>query len=184
MWSRARFPFLVAVLAAAALAGGCGFTLAGTVGRLPPVMRTVYLNSSQPYGGLENDLRRAIIANGGGVANERSSATAVLDILEESQQRRVLAVNSRGRPQEYALTYTVRYELLDAHGKQLLAPAKIQLRRDLAYSVNIELGAGRRQKELLGDMQQEATRLMMLRLQALGTHPARPAPAATTKSNV
>jgi len=181
MWLRASRALRLAALAATALVAGCGFHLAGTVGHLPPQMQAVYLDSGQPYGGLENDLRRAIVSNGGRMVDDADRAQAVLDIMATRQRRRVLAVDARGHPQEYALTYEVQYRMVDAHGHELLAPTTIKLRRDLAYSVNIELGAGRRQQELVGDMQQEAVRLILLRLQALGAHPpataAGPAPA-------
>lgn len=167
--------------AAAGLAGvlalaGCGFRLAGSAAVLPHAMKATYIASSQPYGGLENLLRRAIQAEGYRVVDDPRQATATLDIVRAAHELRVLAVNSRGQPLEYAVTYTVQYRLEDGSGHQLLAPTTIRLTRELAYNVNIELGASRRQEQLLESMQRDASRLILLRLQALGKAPAHPAP--------
>lgn len=163
---------------------GCGFQLAGSATHLPAAMRATYIASTQPYGGLENLLRRAILADGLRVVEDPGQATATLDIMSAGESRRVLAVNSRGQPQEYEIRYTVQYQVVDRLGHVLLQPSTIKLARDLAYSVGIELGASRRQQQLLESMQREASRLILLRLQALGkAHPAAAA-TATPKSNV
>lgn len=146
---------------------GCGFHPVGGSGRLPAAMRVTYVASGEPYGNLENLLRRALVARGDQVTEDSKQASAVLDIMSTSNNKRVLAVNSNGQPLEYMLTYRVRFRLLDAKGDALLAPQEIALRRDLAYSVNIQLGSTRRERELIADMQNEAVELIMLRLEAL-----------------
>lgn len=175
---------LPVVLATAALAGACGFQPAGSSAHLPPAMQVTYISSGQPYGQLENLLRRAIQAEGYRVVEDPRQATATLFIMSADQQRRVLAVNAQAQPQEYAVTYTVQYRLEDGSGRELLSPTTIRLTRDLAYSVSVELGAARRQQELLANMQREASRLILLRLEALGRahrQPAAPAAPAATR---
>lgn len=157
---------LLAAAFALALAG-CGFHPVGGSGKLPAAMHVTYVASGEPYGNLENLLRRALVARGDEVTENRDRASAVLDIMSTGNNRRVLAVNSNGQPLEYMLTYRVRFRLLDAKGGALLAPQEIALRRDLAYSVNIQLGSTRRERELIADMQNEAVELIMLRLEAL-----------------
>ncbi len=76
-------------------------------------------------------------------------------------------MNTNGQPLEYSLTYRVQFQLLDAKGNVLLTPQSLTLRRDLAYSVNIQLGSTRRTQELIADMQGEAVQLILLRLEAL-----------------
>lgn len=178
-WSASR---AAAALGAGVLTlalAGCGFQLAGTAAHLPRAMRATYIASAQPYGGLENLLRRAIQAEGYRAVEDPRRATATLAIMSAGQERRVLAVNAQGQPQEYQIAYTVQYRLEDSSGRVLLAPATIRLTRDLAYTVNIELGASRRQQQLVESMQRDAARLILLRLQALGKHAAHPAPAAS-----
>ncbi|MDN5865434.1 MAG: LPS assembly lipoprotein LptE [Gammaproteobacteria bacterium] len=130
-------------------------------------MHLTYVQSAEPYGHLENLLRRAIVAHGAGVTEQRSLASAVLAIIETNLKRRVVAVNSQGQPLQYNLHYEVRFGLRDAAGNVLLKPQGIDLLRNFAYNVHIELGASRRRSQLVRDMQSEAARLIMLRLEAL-----------------
>ena len=163
---------------------GCGFHPAGSVGHLPAVMHQSCIRSTEPYGDLENDLRNALREHGEQVGDGCGKHDAVLDIVSHSVESRVLAVNSKGQPQQYQLNYYVRFRLLDASGKQLLASTDIQLQRQLAYSVSTELGTGRRRKSLVRDMQREASQLILLRLEALARKgQAAPAPA-TNQTNV
>lgn len=158
---------LVCVGACVLVLAGCGFHPVGSTGSLPRAMRVTYVQSSEPYGHLENLLRRAIVSRGFEVTGNRRKASAELDILDTELTRRVLAVNSRSQPLEYGLHYTVRFRLLGANGETLLKPQSMELDRNLAYNVNIELGASRRQEQMQRDMQREVARLIMLRLEAL-----------------
>ena len=182
---RIRLPAGAALAGALALAaGGCGFHPAGSVGRLPAAMHRTCLRSDEPYGHLENLLRNALRERGERVGTDCGDKDAVLDIIGHSMDSRVLAVNSKGQPLQYQLMYRVRFRVLDADGNQLLAPTTIQLQRQLAYSVYNELGAGRRKRSLESDMQREASRLILLRLEAMGRRErAGPAPA-TNQTNV
>ena len=159
----------------ALLLGGCGFHLAGTVQHLPAVMAQTCIQSEEPYGYLENQLRNAIRAQGSEVTDTCTGETAVLAIVDHSFRRRVLAVNARGQPQEYLLTYRVTFRLNDAHGKTLLKASTLKLQSEQAYAITNELGAGRRQGVLLQHLQREASRLIMLRLASL--HARTPPPA-------
>ena len=164
-----------AALPAFLLLGGCGFHLASTVQHLPPVMAQTCIQSGEPYGYLENQLRNAIRAQGSEVSDTCTDKTAVLAIVKHSFKRRVLAVNARGQPQEYLLIYTVTFSLNDSHGKTLLKNATLKLQSEQAYAVSNELGAGRRQDVVLRYLQREASRLIMLRLAFLDKHPRPPA---------
>lgn len=166
---------LAAGLPAVLLLAGCGFHLAGTVRHLPPAMAHTCIQSEEPYGHLENLLRNAIRAHGDVVTESCTDESAVLAITNHTVERRVLAVNAQGQPLQYELDYQVTFSLADAGGKTLLPTATLKLQRQLAYSIYNELGAGRRQDALVADMQREASRLILLRLEALEQGVAAPA---------
>ncbi len=130
-------------------------------------MQMTYVASGEPYGHLENKLRQAIVARGGKVTQSRTRASAVLDIMNTRLKSRVIAVNTHGQPLQYVLHYRVEFRLLNARGDELLAPQTLDLQRDFAYNVHIQLGSSRRQAQLLRDMQDAAVRRLMLRLEAL-----------------
>ena len=165
----------IAVLPVFMPLSGCGFHLAGTVGSLPQDMANTCIQSNEPYGYLENQLRNSIRAQGFKVSDTCTDKTAVLTIVKHSFERRVLAVNAEGRPQEYLLTYKVTFRLDDGNGKTLLQDSTLKLQTEQAYEVINELGAGRRQGVLLQHLQREASRLILLRLQALGKKLPQPA---------
>lgn len=162
---------------------GCGFQLAGTVGQLPADMHHTCIQSGEPYGHLENLLRNAILASGEQVSASCGDTDAMLDIIDHSVKSRLLAVNSSGQPQEYQLVYRVKFQLLDAAGKVLLAPTTLKTQRLVAYSVTNELGVRSYEQSLISDMQREASRLILLRLEALDREPPK-RPPATNKTNV
>lgn len=178
MWSSARFfaPGLAGVSVLVTLSG-CGFHPAGEV-PLPRVMRVTYIESNDPYGHLENLLRRALTDSGVTVTGTRDRATAVLDIERTTPKRRLLAVNNLGRPVQYMLIYRVRYRLLAAGGRVLIPEREIRLERTYAYSVRTELASGRQADALLASLQRTVSRLILLRLR---TYPRSPAQAKGTR---
>ncbi|MGH8426823.1 MAG: LPS assembly lipoprotein LptE [Gammaproteobacteria bacterium] len=157
---------VAAVLVLAALAAGCGFQPAGRA-QLPAAMHSTYIDSSQPYGDFENMLRRTLAQNGVTVVEDRAQASAVLQIMRATSTRRVLVADVNGRSAEYVLNYRVRFQLLDGRGQELLAPQTLRLSRDYAYSVTVELGVANEVDQVLANLQQEATRLILFRLEAL-----------------
>lgn len=171
LWPIKRFGCLA--VCAALLLGGCGFR-PGSEARLPPQMHSTFIASDQPYGELENLLRRALARRGITVAEDRSKASAVLQIMSTTEVRRVLAVNANGTPAEYAIRYEVRFQLLDARGTVLLEPQSLQFSREYAYSPAIELGATREQSEVLLEIRQDATRMILFRLEGLARAGSKP----------
>ncbi len=164
MWSSARFFFPgFALVPLAVILSGCGFHPAGKV-LLPRVMRITYIESDNPYGNLENLLRRTLTDSGVKVVETRDRATAVLDIERATTKRRLLAVNNLGRPVQYMLVYRVRYRLLAPGGRMLIPEREIRLERTYAYSVRTELASGRQADALLASLQRTASRLILLRL--------------------
>lgn len=147
------------------LLAGCGFRPGSEV-PLPFTMHSTYIASNQPYGQLENFLRAALARRGITIVDNQTKATAVLQILSSHNSRRVLAVNANGSPAEYAIAYAVRFQLLGPHGKVLLAPQRLYLRRAYAYSPTVELGVEQEEDQILTDMRKDATRLILLRLEA------------------
>lgn len=160
---------------------GCGFHPAAEE-PLPAAVQTVYVASGQPYGALENLLRGALARSGSTVVYRPQGNAATLQIVSEQKQRRVLAVDARGRPTEFALEYQVSFRVLAGSGTVLIPTQDIELRREYAFSINVALGAGREESQIFQRMQQEAASLILLRVQRVGSAApvSRSAPAAGT----
>lgn len=159
--------------------GGCGFQPAARQ-PIPADEQPVCVDSDQPYGALENMLRGALAQAGASVVLDRTKARGIVQIMQTSHKRRVLAIDANGRPIEYAMRYVVSFRMLDRSGRNILPPQTLSLEREYAYSIQVELGASRLENNILGEMQKEATRLIMLRIAAVGRTGSTTPPAAAT----
>lgn len=145
----------------------CGFHLRGQV-QLAPQLSKVYIEGGNPYDPLVRDLTRALTGAGAAVVEDPQSATAVLQILNNSGDRRVLSVRSTGKVQEYELYQTFTFRVRDAAGKELLAAQPLELTREYLFDVNDVLSTSNEEESLRRDMRRDLVRLAMLRLEALG----------------
>jgi LPS-assembly lipoprotein len=93
-------------------------------------------------------------------------AQVVLHILNERQEKEILALSGGGRVREYYLRYHVSYRLTDSKGaNQYIAPTEIVLRRELTYSDAEALAKESEEMLLFRDMQADAARQLVFRLQ-------------------
>lgn len=166
-WGYTRY--LVAGLTVALLfaLNACGFHLRGQV-QLAPQLSKVYIEGGSPYDPLVRDLTRALTGAGATVVEDPQSATAVLQILNNSGDRRVLSVRSTGKVQEYELYQTFTFRVRDAAGKELLAAQPLELTREYLFDANDVLSTSNEEETLRRDMRRDLVRLAMLRLEALG----------------
>jgi len=161
---------LARVLATAVLAlavAGCGYHLRGAR-RLPPSMRHLRLQAPEPYGPLAVNLRRALSDAGATLVGQGSGGgggTAVLEILEDRVNRRVVAVNAAGKAIEYELRLTVAFRVR-ADGRTLLSRQDLELTRDYPYNPSQALGSESEQNTALDAMRRQMVDLIMLRLNA------------------
>lgn len=165
----ARFS-LYLVPCALLLLSACGFHPRGQLA-LPEGAEKIYLtgtDSSQP---LAHEIALLYTRSGGTVVDRRDDAEAVLEILGESSDRRVAAVNSEGRVSQFELYYALRFRLLDLRGELLHPESSVGVTRDYAFDPNNVLGKAQEEVLLRDDMRQQAIGQMLRRL-SRGTHPA------------
>lgn len=155
---------LLSLLLMVWLPGGCGFKLRGSLGEpliLPPLLvsgGTVELRRL-----LEQGLR----AGGVEVVGEQAVEGLVLQVLDEQRGRRVLSVDSRGRVQEYELSYVLRFMVTDRQGQERLAPQSVTQRRAYAFADTEVLAKSSEEQQLYSDMRHEAVREVLMRLRSL-----------------
>src|SRR5690606_22924050 len=118
------------ILMIATLLAGCGFQLRGDA-TLPPEMQATYIDYRGGDGELLRSIARALTLNDVEVVRVREQASGVLQILSASPQRRVLARDTRGRPQEYEIRVVLVFRVLDAEGKVLLAQQEVSRQNNL-----------------------------------------------------
>ncbi|HEY9051661.1 MAG TPA: LPS assembly lipoprotein LptE [Gammaproteobacteria bacterium] len=146
---------------------GCGFHLRGAY-ELPADMSRTYISSANQNSELVRSLKRVLRSNQLTLVDNPVDAGAVLRIISEARNKRVLSVDSQGRAREYELQYSIKFEVSGKDNGFSLPPQELQLQREFLFDPEDVLGKSSEEADLINDMQQDMVRLIMLRLQAHG----------------
>jgi LPS-assembly lipoprotein len=126
------------VLAAClAVLAGCGFHLEGRA-PLPQSMKAAYVEATDQQTDFVQSLRKALLTSGARPAYAKSSASSVVNILRDEVVRRTLSVSALNKPNEYEVTYLVRFSV-SAGDKELLAPQEISATRSYSFDETRQL---------------------------------------------
>lgn len=158
-------PALLVLLSAALLLSGCGFRLRGEA-TLP--FESIYVQgaTASPF---TIQLKRSITAGTQArITDKPEDAQVVLQIMNEQQEKEILALSGGGRVREFYLRYRVTYRLTDSkRTTEYIAPSEIVLRRELTYSDAEALAKESEEMLLFRDMQTDAARQLLFRLQVV-----------------
>ena len=151
--------FLVAMTLSA-----CGFQLRGQAA-IP--FQTLRIETPE-FSAFANDLERAIRSGSKTrIVDTRDQAEAVIQIVGESQEKRILSLSSGGKVREFELRYRIAYRLTDRAGVDLALPGEITLRRDMTYDDTLVLAKESEELLLYRDMRTDAVQQMLRRLSVL-----------------
>jgi LPS-assembly lipoprotein len=102
------------------------------------------------------------------ITDKPEDAQVVLQIMNERQEKEILALSGGGRVREFYLRYRVTYRLTDGkRTTEYIAPSEIVLRRELTYSDVEALAKESEEMLLFRDMQTDAARQLLFRLQVV-----------------
>jgi len=154
--------FLAAV--PALLAAGCGFQLRRSDG-IP--FASLYVDA--PPGSLVAQRIRSSLSTNRKtrLAATAGEADAVLKITQEDRSKAILSLSGAGRVTEYRLGLRLGYSVDDKAGRSLAAPELIELTRDITYDDTKVLAKGAEEQLLYRDMDDNAARRIVRRLQAI-----------------
>jgi LPS-assembly lipoprotein len=145
---------------------GCGFHLRGAVD-LPDSLQRVYLQGVDIYRGVGRELKLNLVSNGVDVVNEYQEKTAVLTILENKIERRVLSVGGDAKVSEYELFGTLSFGLTDADGETLIERHEVQAIRDYQFNQDQVLGMDEEESVLREQIYQQLAQSILQRLSVL-----------------
>jgi LPS-assembly lipoprotein len=145
--------------------GGCGFHLQGHT-PLPEVVRTPYVQTVDKQSEFIVSLRRAMLNSGAHPVEQKDKASVVVQIIKDDVVRRTLSVSAQNQPDEYELTYTVRFTVT-AGEKELLPPTDISNVRSFAFSEQLLLAKNHEEMILRQDMAHDLADMVMRRLASL-----------------
>jgi LPS-assembly lipoprotein len=161
MSARALLAVVLALLAVA----GCGFHLEGHT-PLPDSLRAPLLEARDRQTDFVQSLRRALLTAGARVTDETDEASAVVHVLDDELDERVLAVSSTNLPREYELTYKVRFSV-SANGTELLAAQDVSATRDFSFDEHYLLAKDNEEQILRGALAHDLVGVVMRRLARL-----------------
>jgi LPS-assembly lipoprotein len=121
--------WLIGVLATSL--AGCGFHLEGRT-PLPASMKTAYVQATDMQTDFAQSLRKALLTSGARPPSEKRTASSVVNILKDDVVRRTLSVSAQNKPNEYEITYNVRFSVT-LGDKELLAPQDISAVRSYSF---------------------------------------------------
>jgi LPS-assembly lipoprotein len=121
--------WLIGVLGAALV--GCGFHLEGRT-PLPESMKSAYVQATDMQTDFAQSLRKALLTSGARPPAEKRSASSIVNILEDDVVRRTLSVSAQNKPNEYEITYNVRFSVTSGD-QELLAPQDISATRSYSF---------------------------------------------------
>jgi len=161
IFSQCRNTFVILLLLTMLTA--CGFKLRGDV-ELPPILQETYIESQNPFTGMARALRVELEAAGARIVDSSEQATAVLKIVNERSEMRILSVGSTGKASEYELFNEVSFQLTDRSGKMLIEQQNLRMIRDLVFDENQLLGKVSEAEQLHAQMRRSLARQIFTRI--------------------
>ena len=143
----------------------CGFHPRGS-SALPSEKDVTFIKIGQPYGSLVDDFSAALQAQGGQVTAQRSEATAVLHIVSNVIEKRVLSVDTAGKVLEYETRQTVRFSVETSEKLPLVEEQEVSMARDYIFSSAEVLSTEREDRIVRKALQRNLVNLAMLRITA------------------
>jgi LPS-assembly lipoprotein len=154
-----------ALVAAVLLLAGCGFHLQGHT-PLPAVVKNPFVEAPDRQSDFVQYLRHALLINGAQLVQDRAKASAVVSIIGDNVARRVLSVSALNQPNEYELTYTVRFTV-SAADKELLPAQEVSATRTYSFDERLLLAKDHEEDILRQDMARDLADMVMRRLSSL-----------------
>ncbi len=145
---------------------GCGFHLRGAAD-LSDSLKTMYIEGVSLQRGMGLYLKRGLISNGIVVVEQPKQHAAILKIIDNQFDRRVLSVGSNAKISEYELYALIRFSVIDAEGNTLAAPQQVEAQRDYQFDENEVLGREAEEDLLRDELNKELVQSMLRRLSAI-----------------
>ncbi len=153
-----RSLFLILVLSLVSAA--CGFHLRGNA-PLPAWLERVQVTGDPRFRDVMDELRHALQRAGAVVVEQPASADAIIVIEGEQRQRRILSVDSNGRPREYELSYRLSYRVRDADGETRIPPRTLVRSREYTFDEAEVLGKSTEREQLWRELRRSAVEAMV-----------------------
>jgi LPS-assembly lipoprotein len=155
----------LAAVALSVLLTACGFHLQGRT-PLPESVRTAYVQATDQQTDFVQSLRKALLVSGARLPDRKDQASAVVYILKDEVTRRTLSVSGKNQPNEYEVTYTVRFSV-SAADKELLVAQDVSATRSYSFDERLLLAKEHEEAVLRQAMAHDLADIVMRQLSSL-----------------
>jgi LPS-assembly lipoprotein len=87
-------------------------------------------------------------------------------VLQDTMDKRVLSIDTRGKVIEYEIFYLFRFKVLDAEGRPVVKEQQINMVRDFPFAATEVIGSSNEENLLRDNMYKDMARQIMRRMQA------------------
>jgi LPS-assembly lipoprotein len=159
------FRLAAGILGLALLCTGCGFQLRDDA-ELPPQMAKTQMVIGDEYSHLARRVTVMLEQSGVRFVNG-DEASAILESPVNNVVTDVLTSGDNARVREYRISYTVRFRLLDAQGRELLGWQNLRQTREVSFDEQRILAGSREQEYLKKELAETLSRLLVARLESV-----------------
>lgn len=168
--NRLRF---FAVIVTLLMLTSCGFQLRGAANLS---FKTLHIEGGKLS--ISRELLQSLKNNSITVVETIDDAEVVLELINETNQKRILSLGGSGKVREYELNYEVNFRMREASNPLWNKPQTVKMRRDYSYNDELLLGKGEEETRINNDMRSDAVREIVRRLSAFKTT-AKPVQSST-----
>ncbi|MDO7598028.1 MAG: LPS assembly lipoprotein LptE [Pseudomonadota bacterium] len=145
---------------------GCGFQLRGVV-PLPDSMKLMYVQGINVQQDLGLTLKRGLQQNGVQVVDNYEKDSAVLTVLENKFERRILSVGNNAKVSEYELYGVLKFKITDGQGKLLIEPQQLEAIRNYQFDQTQVLSSDGEEAILREQLNEQLVQSLLRRLSAV-----------------
>jgi LPS-assembly lipoprotein len=95
-------------------------------------MKSAYVQATDMQTDFAQSLRKALLTSGARPPADKRSASSTVNIIKDDVVRRTLSVSATNKPNEYEITYNVRFSVTSG-SQELLAPQDISATRSYSF---------------------------------------------------
>ena len=169
-WLRTAALFAIATTLTACgfqLRGAASYPFASVFVQRPAAFGVGTINVAGAAAPVVPDVVAGLTQNGVQIETKIADADFAIRFVQVFFDKRVLSLSGGGRAREFELEYRVRYEFVDAKGRDWGEPGEITIRRDFSFAESQALAKEGEERQLIRDMQLDAAAQILRRLQAV-----------------
>lgn len=149
---------------------GCGFHLRGCSSEVVSLLKTVYIQSPEPYAPQTRTLSSLLKASGVKIATESTQAPYTLEMQAPSSSLQSAGYGFSNQVSINTVVYRVPYRLLTSKGKEIIPWRTVTVVRNFTINTNQALMGNVVPSYLLEDMRRDAANQIIMQLNAWKLH--------------